>query len=70
MFAMKKSYFDEREQNTILKLRQVLQDLPMVCNEFFIAIDKYTSPLTRLEYALDLIIFFDSLYKDIVYFGG
>ena len=70
MFAMKKSYFDEREQNTILKLRQVLQDLPMVCNEFFIAIDTYTSPLTRLEYALDLRIFFDFLSKEIDYFVG
>ena len=65
---MDKSYFEQREQNTILKIKEVMQDLPVICNEFFIGIESYTSPLTRLEYALDLRIFFDYLHKEIVYF--
>ena len=70
MFAMDKTYFDEREQNTLEKLKLVKQDLPLICNEFFIGIDSYTSPLTRLEYAFDLRIFFDFLVKEIDYFVG
>ncbi len=67
---MDKSYFEQREQDTLEKLRLVKQDLPLICNEFFVGIDSLTSPLTRLEYALDLRIFFDFLTHDIDYFVG
>ncbi len=67
---MEKSYFEKREQDTLEKLRLVKQDLPMICNEFFVGIDSLTSPLTRLEYALDLRIFFDFLVHEIDYFVG
>ena len=70
MSSMEKSYFEQREQNTLDKLKLVKQDLPVICNEFFVGIDSYTSPLTRLEYALDLRIFFDFLVKEIDYFVG
>ena len=65
---MEKSYFEQREQNTLEKLKLVKADLPAICNEFFIGIESYTSALTRLNYALDLRIFFDFLHKEIVSF--
>ena len=68
MIAMEKSYFEQRELDTIEKIRMVKADLPAICNEFFIGIESYTSVLTRLNYALDLRIFFDFLHKEIVYF--
>ena len=58
------------QQDTLEKLRLIKQDLPMICNEFFVGIDSTTSPLTRLEYAFDLRIFFDFLSKEIDYFVG
>lgn len=67
---MENSYFEEREIDTIEKLRMVRKDLPVICNEFFIGIENTTSPLTRLGYALDLRIFFDYIVKDIAYFVG
>ena len=67
---MEKTYFEQREIDTIEKLRMVKKDLPVVCNEFFIGIEHTTSPLTRLGYALDLRIFFDYLTKEIDYFVG
>lgn len=70
MISMDKTYFELREQNTIKKIKETMADLPVICNEFFIGIETYTSPLTRLEYALDLRIFFDYLVKEIDYFVG
>lgn len=63
------SYFDERSQNCILKTREILRtSLPEFCEDFFIGIENQTSPLTRLNYARDLVIFFDWLkeYTSIV----
>ena len=70
LIGMEKTYFEQREIDTIEKLRMVKKDLPVVCNEFFIGIEHTTSPLTRLGYALDLRIFFDYLTKEIDYFVG
>jgi len=67
---MEKNYFNEREQITLEKLNLIKKDLPIICNEFFVGIDSYTSPLTRLGYALDLRIFFDFLVHEIDYFVG
>lgn len=63
-----KTYFEQREIDTLEKLKLVKRDLPFICNEFFIGIESYTSPLTRLGYALDLRIFFDFLVHEIDYF--
>ena len=67
---MKKlSYFDERSQKCTLKLREILRtSLPEFCDDFFIGIENQTSPLTRLNYARDLVIFFEWLksYTSIV----
>ena len=67
---MKKlNYFDERSQKCTLKLREILRtSLPEFCDDFFIGIENQTSPLTRLNYARDLVIFFEWLksYTSIV----
>jgi len=44
------------------RLRKLLFKLPDLCYDFFIAVSSNTSILTRINYANDLIIFFDYLY--------
>lgn len=58
-------YFEQRNEHNILRIRQLIKELPDFCNEFFIGIQTRTSPLTRLNYAYDLRIFFDYLSKEI-----
>ena len=55
----KNSYFEKRKINSIERTEQIIDDLPDFCAEFFIGIENNTSPLTRLNYATDLRIFFD-----------
>lgn len=45
------------------RLRKLLVKLPDICFDFFIAISTNTSILTRINYANDLLIFFDYLYE-------
>lgn len=54
-------YFEQRNENTIEKTRRIIKELPTFANEFFVGIQTRTSPLTRLNYAYDLRIFFDYL---------
>ena len=58
---MDDTYFDKRNKNVTLKIRELRQYLPSFCNEFFIGEESRTMPLTRLAYAYDLRIFFDYL---------
>lgn len=62
------NYFEKRKIETYDKLENLLDDLPYFCREFFIGIENSTSPLTRLNYAYDLRIFFDFLFKKVPYF--
>ena len=55
---MSDSYFLSRAQETISKLNIVLSDLPPFCKTLFIGIQNNTGPLTRLNYAYDLRLFF------------
>ena len=62
---MKKTdYFEQRNIDNTLKLREIRRDLPKFCDEFFIGIENRTTPLTRLEYAYDLRIFFYYLFTE------
>ena len=62
---MKKTdYFEQRNIENTLKLREIRRDLPKFCDEFFIGIENRTTPLTRLEYAYDLRIFFYYLFTE------
>ena len=62
---MSNTYFDQRNKITLDKLSIVMDSLPSFCVEFFIGIQNRTSPLTRLNYAYDLRIFFDFLCKKV-----
>jgi len=54
-------YFNEREKKLTLKLRELRDELPDFCEDFFIGIESQTSILTRVGYAYDLRIFFNYL---------
>lgn len=58
-----KSYFDERNEKNVVKIREICQELPESATRFFLGIQLRTTPLTRLNYAYDLRIFFDYLSK-------
>lgn len=61
-----KDYFSERNFKNVQKLNKIIfEDLPCFASEFFIGIENRTTPLTRLNYAYDLRIFFDYLIKEI-----
>lgn len=62
----KSNYFEKRKINCLERLEIILDELPHFCGEFFIGIENSTSPLTRLNYAVDLRIFFDFVIKKII----
>ncbi len=52
-------YYTQRNNKNIDTVERILNDdLPPFCYDYFLAIDSQTSPLTRLNYAHDLKIFF------------
>lgn len=61
-------YFLERNKITHRNLAKIVAGLPDFCQEFFVGIEQQLSALTRLNYAYDLRIFFDFLYKEIEIF--
>jgi len=60
---MSNNYYLDRNRNTMRKLNEMLCDLPAFCSVFFIGIQDTTSPLTRLNYAVDLKTFFNYLVQ-------
>lgn len=60
---MKSNYFLERNKQNTKHIANYLEDMPDFCFEFFIGMENYTSTLTRMNYAMDLRIFFDYLSK-------
>ena len=61
---MENNYFTQRDEDNILKIRELRKELPLFCGEFFRGIEQKTTPLTRLGYARDLKIFFDFLVTE------
>ena len=59
-------YRDDEKQKEILKLREIMKELPYCMGEFFRSIAQNTSPKTRLGYAYDLRIFFH-FWKKIIH---
>ncbi len=55
----KNNYFTERTVKTLEKIDKLLKKLPPFLGDYFYGIESTTSPLTRLNYATDLGIFFD-----------
>lgn len=60
---MARTYFEERNIKNIEAIAANLEKLPDYCFEYFVGIENNTSPLTRLNYSMDLNIFFDYLSK-------
>ena len=60
---MKNNYFLDRNKDNIKHIAKFLESLPNYCLEFIIGMENYTSTLTRLNYSMDLRIFFDYLSK-------
>ncbi len=60
-----KSFFEKREISCIERIELICKELPYYVEDFFVGIELTTSPLTRLNYAYDLRIFFDFLTKKI-----
>jgi len=58
-----KDFFQHRDETNTEKMRQIISNFPSFAMEFFVGIATRTSPLTRLNYAYDLRIFFDYLTK-------
>ncbi len=57
------NYFQERDKNNIEKISNYLNTLPDFCFKYFLDVESYTSTLTRLNYAMDLKVFFEFLAK-------
>ena len=55
----KLSYYENRNMTNNKKVDNYCQSLPRFCYDFFIGIESTTSSLTRVNYAMDLDIFFD-----------
>ena len=60
---MSSNYFLDRDKSNIEKLSRYLESLPKFCYNYFLDLEPYTSTLSRLNYAMDLRVFFDFLGK-------
>lgn len=59
-----KAYHEDQNIKNELHLRELLDDLPRFCKQFFIGIEPRTASRTRIAYAYDLGCFFDYLHKE------
>jgi len=57
------NFFQERDEKNTERIRELVSELPRFATEFFVGMQLKTSPLTRLNYAYDLRIFFDYLSR-------
>ena len=57
----KLSYFESRDLKNKKKIGEYLRNLPDYCCDFFTGIENNTSSLTRVNYAMDLSVFFTYL---------
>ncbi len=55
---MSDDFYIQRNNKNLDKIERLLDELPSFCYDYFLGIDSQTSPLTRLNYAHDLKIFF------------
>ena len=52
------NYYDEKEKENTIKIREQLASLPSFCKDFFRSIEPRTTSKTRLAYCYDLNVFF------------
>ncbi|MEG1751595.1 MAG: tyrosine-type recombinase/integrase [Clostridia bacterium] len=62
---MEKSYIATRNKKNMEALSRISENLPDCCFQFLVGMEGYTSPLTRLNYACDLSIFFQFLSENV-----
>ncbi len=67
---MSTNYYLDRNIKNMKKLNEMLADLPTFCSIFFIGIQDTTTPLTRLNYGVDLKTFFNYLITYEPQFAG
>jgi site-specific recombinase XerD len=63
-------YHKQRDNDNLKSLDSHIRKLPPFCSQFFMGIAQTKSVLTRLNYAVDLYIFFSFLTKEIDCFAG
>lgn len=61
--CVKNNYYVSRDLRNTQKTANFLQDLPEFCFDYFLELENYTSSLTRMNYAVDLRIFFDFICR-------
>lgn len=54
-------YYDDKEKENTLKIREQIIKLPAFCKDFFRSIESRTTSRTRLAYSYDLYVFFNFL---------
>lgn len=57
------SYYEKRDLKNMQKIGSYLSNLPDYCYDFFTGIENNTSTLTRVNYAMDLSVFYDYIEK-------
>ena len=55
------NYYDEKEKENTIKIRDQISSLPSFCKDFFRSIEPRTTSKTRLAYCYDLHVFFSFL---------
>ena len=58
------TYHEQKDRENILKLRELMRELPPFCKDYFRGIEPRTSSRTRIAYAYDLGVFFGFLIKE------
>lgn len=62
---MSNNYYEEENFKKTQKILEIRKKLPIHSNQFFIGIETRTTPQTRLNYARDLLDFYNYLSKNI-----
>lgn len=58
------NFYEQENNKTVLKTREIIRELPEFCNEFFLDLNQNTLPKTRMGYAYDLRVFFNFLVTE------
>ena len=58
------NYFTELDRANILRLRELLAELPDYCRTYLRGIEPRTQSRTRIAYAYDLRVFFQYLMRE------
>ncbi len=57
-------YYEQKDRENTLHLREMIKELPPYCSDFFRGIEPQTSSRTRIAYAYDMKVFFEFLRKE------